>query len=271
MTTTTTCEAGPPRDFRPTRDELVAVLRQKYGDPERFHFGPRTRLRHGYFTPEEYYEVLVARLIGKETTWLDVGCGRSIFPFNPKLSQELADRCKLVVGVDPDATLDENPHVHEKVRGTIEDLEEGRTFSVATLRMVAEHIAEPAAALKSLARVLEPGGKVVVYTVNRWTPVALAARLTPHRLHHTIKRLIWQSEEKDTFPVVYRMNTHKQLTRLFDAAGFQELSFTYLDDCRTFARFRWPHLLELKAWRVFQALRLHYPENCLLGVYERRG
>src|SRR5205823_1700311 len=99
----------------------------------------------------------------------------------------------------PDANLEENPFVHRRVRGTIDRLAWDHPFDVVTLRMVAEHITEPAAAVAALARLTRPGGKVVVYTVARWSPAALAARVIPFGLHHAIKRVLWRTEERDTF------------------------------------------------------------------------
>ena len=55
-----------------------------------------------------------------------------------------------------------------------------------------------------------------------------------------------------------------------DPAGFREQHFAYLDDCRTFHRVRLLHTMELLLWRLLSAADIHYPENCLLGVYTRR-
>jgi hypothetical protein len=40
-----------------------------------------------------YYEAVVAKLVRPESQWLDVGCGRGVFPSNPRLAQTLAKRC----------------------------------------------------------------------------------------------------------------------------------------------------------------------------------
>jgi SAM-dependent methyltransferase len=253
----------------PTWGDLEEVFLLKHGDPATFGWGPRMRRRFGYFTPDEVYEALVGRLVEPESSWLDVGCGREIFPNNRPLAGRLAARCRVLVGVDPDDNLDANPHVHERAKTTIDDYRSGHRFDLVTLRMVAEHITDPETALTSLARLTRPGGKVVVYTVNRWSPVALAAKAIPFGLHHAIKRVLWRTEERDTFPVAYRMNTRRALRGLFERHGFREASFGYLDDCRTFGRFRLLNHLELIAWRLLHVLRLRYPENCLLGVYER--
>jgi SAM-dependent methyltransferase len=224
----------------------------------------------GYFTPDDHYEALLNRLVTPETRWLEVGCGRDIFPQNYRLARELSQRCRLLVGVDPDDTLEENVFLHHKEKVAIEDFAPAERFDLVSLRMVAEHIADPALAVASLARLTAPGGRVVVYTVDRWSPVAIAATLVPFRYHHAAKHVLWRTEEKDTFPVVYKMNTRKDLQKWFGNRQFRESSFVRLDDCRTFARFRPLHLGELAARGLLRAVRgLSYPESCLLGVYER--
>lgn len=258
----------PAAAFSPER--LQEVFRLKYGDPRTTGWGPRMRLQFGYYTPDEFYEALVESLVEAGGTWLDVGCGRDIFPHNRPLARRLADRCRLLVGVDADETLAENEFVHERAQTTIEQYERADAFRLVTLRMVAEHVAEPERAVAALARLTEPGGKVVVYTVNQYAPAALAARLVPFRWHHAIKSVLWGTEEKDTFPVAYLMNTRRRLARLFARHGFAERDFRYLDDCRSLGRWKATQWLELALRSLFRRLGLAYPENCLLGVYERR-
>jgi hypothetical protein len=93
--------------------------------------------------------------------------------------------------------------------------------------------------------------------------------LVPFQLHHLPKRVLWRTDPKDTFPVTYRMNTRGTLRGLFEEHGFREAEFRYLDDCRTFMRFRAALIFELCLWRCLRAVNLTYPENCLLGIYER--
>jgi SAM-dependent methyltransferase len=183
--------------------------------------------------------------------------------------QHLADRCRVLVGVDPDDTIKENTLLHRRVQQAIEHFDSEERFDVVTLRMAAEHVTEPEGTVAALSRVTKVGGVVVVYTINRWSPVSLITWLAPFRLHHPLKRLLWQTEAKDTFPVAYRMNTRRALRRLFGRHGFREAHFAYLDDCRTLARFRATLILELSLWRCLRTLGITYPENCLLGVYER--
>jgi SAM-dependent methyltransferase len=172
--------------------------------------------------------------------------------------------------VDPDEGINENLFVHQKVQGTIEDFVSKESFDLISLRMVAEHIPCPDATVASMARLTRPGGKVVIFTVNRWSPVALAAWAVPFRLHYPLKRALWGVRSgAGTFPVTYLMNTRRCLQRVFSAHGFRERHFAYLDDCRTFYRVRLLHCLELLLWSVLRTVGVVYPENCLLGVYER--
>jgi SAM-dependent methyltransferase len=245
------------------------AFRMKHGDLRTMGPAPRRRAAFGYFTPDDIYEALVAYFVQEGTAWIDVGGGRDVFPSNPGLARVLAQRCRTLVGIDPSDTIDENPFVHERVKLPIEDYDSPRRFDLATLRMVAEHLDRPEAAVASLARLIRPRGAVVVYTVNRWAPVPFATALVPFRLHHAFKRFLWSTEEKDTFPVAYLMNTRARLAALFRASGFREKYFRYLDDCRTFHQFPILNCIELAFWRVLNALGVHYPETCLLGVYER--
>ena len=87
--------------------------------------------------------------------------------------------------------------------------------------------------------------------------------------HHVSKRILWSTREEDTFPVKYLMNSRSRLKTVFVGAGFREVYFRYLDDCRTLAR--WKATLGRRAYRLECAplggatLSRNLPE----GVYER--
>ena len=256
-------------DILPTVDHLLAYSRNRYGDVNKHGWRVRMRHRFGYFAPEASYEVVVDRLVKEGTRWIDAGGGKTVFPHNEDLSRALSQRCNLLVGVDPSGNVAQNPFVHERAQCTIEEYDSERSFDLVTLRMVAEHISEPDLAVAALARLVRPGGHVVIYTPNRWSPVSLAAAMIPNRLHQPITKLLWRTKEEDVFPTFYRMNTRKELRTHFEKGGFKEVAFAYLDSCYTFQRFRWSCYLELALWRMFQAIGLKYPETNLLGVYEK--
>ncbi len=109
----------------------------------------------------------------------------------------------------------------------------------------------------------------MIYTVNHWSPSAIVASLTPMSVHHAVKRLLWRVEERDTFPTVYRMNARGTLRALFEGVGMTEALFVKLDDCRSSSRFPAWHRVELWVSGVMNRMGFNYPENCLLGVYQR--
>ena len=255
-------------DAVPSLSELQDLVRLKQGDVAAAGWGVRRRWRAGYFTPDDWYEALVRRLVPAGATWLDVGGGGSVLPHNVPLARELAGRCGLLVGVDPSANIQANPFVHERVQCLIEEYQTDHRFDLATLRMVAEHVTDPGASwLPSLGcsdRVAGPSST----RLTAGPRLHSRTRLTPFGLHHPIKRLFWGGADKDTFPVAYRMNSRRELKQLFEQGGFKERLFLYLDDLATFSQIRSLNWLELQAWRTLRALRLRYPENCLLGVYQ---
>lgn len=255
--------------IRITKQDLYKLFLTKYGLPETTGWSPRRRLRFGYYLPSDHYEVLLDNILTQETDWIDVGGGGGLFPSNPSLGQVLSERARRLVVVDPSDNIARNPFAHERAKFLIEDYQTDDCFDLATLRMVAEHITNPPSVVRCLNRLLRLGGVVVILTVNKWSPVTVISRLIPFRLHYPIKRLFWGGEERDTFPTVYGMNTRRTLRSLFQDGGFEERHFSYLDDLAVFGRFRFLNYLELLAWRGLKCLRVPYPEQCLLCVYEK--
>lgn len=253
----------------PTPQSLHDVLVIKYGFSDNLGWGPALKRRLGYFSPDDIYEALVMNLVDRDTRWLDIGCGRDMFPSNRPLAQLLAGRCARLVGVDPDVTILENPFLHHRVRTHFESYETDETFNLVTMRMVAEHVRAPESVIQKLRRCVAQGGYVVIYTVNGRSPVPLLTRLVPMSVRHLVKRILWGTDKKDTFPTFYRMNSRRGLRRLFELGGFREEFFAYLDDCRTFSRFRVLFVAEVLLSKLLNRMGFRYPENCLLAVYAR--
>jgi SAM-dependent methyltransferase len=253
----------------PDAATLAQIFRLKYGPEDQLGWGPRLRRSYGYDNPDDWYESLLSLLVVRGTRWLDIGCGRELCPSNRPLAQILAARAARLTGLDPDPTLQENPYVHEKVAGGIDDWDGKQGFDLVTLRMVAEHIADPQACVRGVERALASGGMGVIYTVFAYAPMPLLTRLAPMSLRHVIKHWLWRTDKKDTFPTCFKMNTRDRLRRLFLGVGMQEVAFERLDDCRTFARFRSLSELELKLRAACRFFGMPYPEHCIVGVYQK--
>ncbi len=260
-----------PSEFHPTADDLEAFYFQKYGGPENAGWSPQTRHRFGYYLPGDIYEALVAKMVNTSTEWIDVGGGDSIFPHNSDLSKELALRAERLVAVDPSENVLRNPYAHEKVQGLIEDYSGSGSFDLATFRMVVEHVMDPAAVLTKLAGIVRPGGYVVIYTVHKYCPIPVIAGLTPFALHFKITRHFAGQEERNLFPVAYKMNTRGTLCSLFKQFGFKECHFSRLDDISTTINYRRAHLADNWARHWLNRAGIAYPEFNLLGIYRRES
>ena len=90
------------RNFNP--DELASLFDLKYRGSTELGPDPARQRRFNYYNPDDHYEALIRKLVQPQTRWLEVGCGRHIFPSNPALAKELSARCALLTGVDPDET-----------------------------------------------------------------------------------------------------------------------------------------------------------------------
>lgn len=204
-----------------TEQELSEIFQIRYGNLSGVGWAPRMRWWFNYFTPDEYYEAVLDKLVAPGSRWLDVGCGRNVFPGNSNLAQILAKRCERLVGLDPDETLEENTFVHQRIKATLEEFQSDCAYDVVTLRMVAEHIADPSRAVSSLSRLTKPGSKVVIYTVNRNSPVSIISWWTPFALHDPIKRIILAASVAGQIPAI--------LTKQSDHLIFRPLG--YITDC----------------------------------------
>ena len=109
-------------------------------------------------------------LIGRPARVLDVGCGAGL------ASEALARQGHAVLGIDAAEDAIEAARTHAAVQGLqltyrsclAEDLAmEGLRFPVVTALEVIEHVPDPAGFVRVIAGLLEPGGLLVLSTLNR--------------------------------------------------------------------------------------------------------
>lgn len=245
------------------------VFRYTYGKIPQ-GWGPRFRQEFDYFTPEDYYQASIVSIIKKDDKWLDIGSGRDIFPSNKRLAKILTSRVKETVGVDPSTNVLDNDLLDRAYLGFTDKVEEENYYSLITLRMVAEHVADPDELVRQIERVSASDAHVIVYTIYKWSPVSIITKLTPFWAHHAPKRFFWGTEERDTFPVEYKMNTKTELQNVFIKRNFVNVDFMYLDDCRTLAKYKLGLRTELFIRKILNLFKLHYPEVCILSIYRKK-
>jgi ubiquinone/menaquinone biosynthesis C-methylase UbiE len=157
------------------------------------------------------------------SSWLEVGCGHDIFVPWAGSAADLVEKCKLVVGIDYDLeSLNKNELIHNRVVGDLLHLPcRDLTFDQVTANMVMEHVADPVIALKSINRLLKPGGTFIFHTPNYWHYWTFLASLVPQGLKNKLIELAEERSEDDVFPTFYRFNTVANITDAAHKAGFR--------------------------------------------------
>jgi SAM-dependent methyltransferase len=195
-------------------------------------------LAAGGFTRDDHRLIFYSRvraLLSSKETVLDFGAGRGKFAeilagsgFALDLVS-LRDACAMLVGGDVDPAVARNPLVDSAV---VVPPDGSLPFADASFDMVVswavfEHVATPERCARELARVLRPGGWLCAWTPNRWGIAGLGAQLVPNAWHPWVLRSLVRDprDEVDVFPTRYRMNTRRQLRRLFPPDRFLDASY----------------------------------------------
>lgn len=185
----------------------------------------KNRLARGLRFNQEVYEDALADSVDGATVWLDAGCGRHLLPAWRELSERtLVERAAVVVGCDvDDVSLPRHRTIKKLVVADLEHLPfKMGSVTLVTANMVVEHLKDPEAVFAEFARVLAPGGRVIVLTPNAHAYFVLASRWLPRALRlRLVKRLDTRTPDA-VFPAYYRANTIRKLRQLMTQAGLVE-------------------------------------------------
>lgn len=181
----------------------------------------KTELRERFY-PERFrgmydrFSDVIHEYVRKDDLMLDAGCGSGrVFQY----AFDEGQRPRLIFGVDLTDEPKGNRNVDQAARADLGRLPfRDATFDIAISSHVAEHLTQPEAVFGELARVLKPGGRLLILTPNRWHYVTLSAALLPHAFHLRFNQARGV-DAHDIFPTVYRANTAKRLRSLYDIAG----------------------------------------------------
>ncbi len=176
-------DGGASASVSPDEIARFGALAERWWDPR----GPMRPLHRMNPLRVRWIDRQLARLprraAGARLRLLDLGCGAGI------ASEALAARGHAVLGVDASADAIAAAEAHRTIAvaaapardlayrcGSAETLlREGARFDAVIALEVIEHVPDPQAFLVLLARLLEPGGVIVVSTLNRtWRSLALA-------------------------------------------------------------------------------------------------
>ena len=131
-------------------------------------------------------------------------------------------------------------------------------YDGAFANFVLEHVSDPAAAAREMARVLKPDGFLVLSLSNPQAPEFILAKLTPTAFH----QLFRQEDHDAAYPVKYAYRSIGRFIKLMTAAGFQ------LEERRNFAftygyLYRFPVLKNIS--RIYDKLLTFFGFNCIMS------
>ena len=214
------------------------------------------------------YRELIRRHLGQGARLLDAGCGRYL-----RFCREFATTAN-VVGIDLDRAFETtNQQPPYAVRGDVGTLPfASGYFDLIISRSVVEHLEDPPRVFREFARVLRPGGKVIILTPNKYDYVSVFASLTPYWLHRALVSRIFNVPADDVFPTLYRANTVSAMRRAMAAAGLRECEMDTINHYPAYLMFS-PVLFRLGVLyeRLTSTQLLRMLRGLILCVFEKPG
>ncbi|MBN2569939.1 MAG: methyltransferase domain-containing protein [Deltaproteobacteria bacterium] len=163
---------------------------------------------------DELFAQEIIPCLTKESFVLDAGCGNGT-----SFHYDLKQNVRYLVGCDLGSSISKNTNIMIGIRTNLECLPFAReSFDIIFSRYVLEHLSEPGVIFSEFARILRPGGKLIVLTPSKFHYTVLLSRLTPHRFHEFVSALRGNLPE-DTFPTKYLCNSRTELIRIAQEAG----------------------------------------------------
>lgn len=233
---------------------------------ERLRHRYQTEVVPGYRLGLDVYRELLARHIAPGTTVLDAGCG-------PAGLVSDFETTATVIGVDLHLTgfteFDGNFGITKLAESPLHTLPfPNNTFDVVTCSWVLEHIADPLASIREVARVMKPGGRLIFITPNALNYVVGLRRLVPQALSRRVVKWIYGRDEDFINPTYYRLNTPYDLERVGIASGLIAERLQTVGDPTYLAVNELAFQLAVRVERLLEAT---YPQRRvhLVGVYRK--
>jgi ubiquinone/menaquinone biosynthesis C-methylase UbiE len=173
------------------------------------------------------YKEVLERRVKMADRWLDLGCGRRLFPeWMPQADEHqlrITSSARSVFGIDQDfPSLIDNRIVPMRVAGDCSRLPfADASFNLITANMVIEHVADPDSLLQDTHRILKPGGLLVFHTPNFYSYATFMATLVPESWKKKLVGFIEGRKDEDVFPTHYRMNVPSRIQVLAAKNGFR--------------------------------------------------
>ena len=191
-----------------------------------------------YISEDDIFAQFIARYLRKDSLVLDAGCGSGAFFQYPWKHQ-----VGILVGCDLSESAHCNPNLTFGVCGNLDRMPfTCGKFDVIFSRYVLEHLGAPDMVFREFARLLKPGGKLVVLTPSKYHYVTLLSRVTPHWFHEVISVLRGNSTH-DALPTKYLANSKAKLVQYAKEARLTMKDFIAKEVCPNYLLWSIPSFL----------------------------
>jgi SAM-dependent methyltransferase len=182
-------------------------------------------------SPFSYFNELVIKYVDNKTVVLHLGCGAD-------QSIGLKDISKFVIGIDLDPWIYRNQDIDSGSFGDICNLPfKNESNDLVISRWVLEHLKSPERSIHEAARVLKPGGCLILLTPNQFHYAGFITRITPHGLQKLFVKYLVNGSPDEVFPTYYRANTIRRIRCLLEGAGLVEEKIEMLEGAPTLLSF----------------------------------
>jgi SAM-dependent methyltransferase len=247
---------------------MTGQARDAAGDE--FYRRVQPRLVPGLRNSHYCYADRLRVLVPAARRWLDVGCGHEFLPsWMPDRERRVELNGCRAVGIDPDArSISAHTQLTSKVIGTGLSLPfADGSFDLVTANMVFEHVDRPQQAFAEIARVLSPGGRVLVHTPNARGYTTILARLVPASRRPGFAAALSGGHEEDVYPTHYRANTPDAIKTLAQSEGLDTESLDLVLSSPQLVRIPVLMLVELLWLRMLRASLLARFRPCMLAEF----
>jgi SAM-dependent methyltransferase len=172
-------------------------------------------------------------LLNSSFTVLDVGCGRGAYADDPIAIRRnlriIKGKVSKVIGIDVDNAAQDNSFIDDfhLIRGGSWPIEND-SIDLVVFDNVLEHIKNPDNIFSEARRVLKNGGYFCIRTPNKWSYIALFARLIPNRYHSRVANVVQDGRKsEDVFPTVYKCNSTGEIRDMMKNHGFECVVYGY--------------------------------------------
>ncbi len=164
---------------------------------------------------------------------LDIGCGKGI-GLRPELTAGVRQGVDEFWGIEPDESITPAEGMFDHFQHALledADLPENY-FDVSYSFLVVEHVVNPQAYMRAVARCLRPGGTHIFVTVNRahyFAKIALLMKLV--RMDEMVLRMVRGGDKVDEYhyPVQYKLNHSKSIDKVAFECGFEQPEHVFLE------------------------------------------